>query len=103
VPNRRAGDRASGAAGSRDQRMLPAVTAARTIYHGSYESLPAAWSELNAWIKAPDRGTLIVANVRDRSERAQGSGNMAHGVDAPADNMCSHLFVCSWTVVRFLP
>jgi effector-binding domain-containing protein len=40
------------AAGRVTNGMLPAVTAARTIYHGSYEGLPAAWSELNAWIKA---------------------------------------------------
>jgi effector-binding domain-containing protein len=35
--------------------ILPAATVARTIYHGSYEGLPAAWSELNAWIKAQGR------------------------------------------------
>ncbi len=31
---------------------LPAVTVARTIYHGSYEGLPSAWAELMGWIAA---------------------------------------------------
>ena len=31
---------------------LPALTAARTVYHGGYEGLGAAWSELMSWIKA---------------------------------------------------
>jgi effector-binding domain-containing protein len=30
---------------------LPALTAARTIYHGGYEGLGAAWGELMGWIK----------------------------------------------------
>jgi effector-binding domain-containing protein len=34
---------------------LPAMTAARTVYHGSYEGLASAWSELNAWIAACGR------------------------------------------------
>ena len=29
---------------------LPAATVARTVYHGGYEGLPAAWSEFNEWI-----------------------------------------------------
>lgn len=29
---------------------LPAVTAARTIYHGPYERLAQAWGELEQWI-----------------------------------------------------
>jgi effector-binding domain-containing protein len=29
---------------------LPAATAARTVYHGGYEGLGAAWQELDAWI-----------------------------------------------------
>ena len=32
--------------------QLPATTAARTIYHGGYEGLGAAWGELHAWIAA---------------------------------------------------
>jgi effector-binding domain-containing protein len=31
---------------------LPAATVARTIYHGGYEGLGAAWGELTAWMKA---------------------------------------------------
>ena len=31
---------------------LPALTAARTIYHGGYEGLGDAWGELMSWIKA---------------------------------------------------
>src|SRR5208337_1587042 len=28
----------------------PAITVARTVYHGSYEGLGAAWEEFDAWI-----------------------------------------------------
>jgi effector-binding domain-containing protein len=31
---------------------LPAITVARTVHHGSYEGLAAAWGEFNAWIAA---------------------------------------------------
>lgn len=31
---------------------LPAATVARTIYHGPYEGLGAAWGEFGAWIAA---------------------------------------------------
>jgi len=31
---------------------LPAPTAARTVYHGGYEGLGAAWGELMGWIEA---------------------------------------------------
>lgn len=31
---------------------LPATTVARTIYHGPYEDLGAAWGEFGAWITA---------------------------------------------------
>jgi effector-binding domain-containing protein len=38
---------------------LPAARVARTSYRGGYEGLPAAWGELDAWIKdnghAPER------------------------------------------------
>ena len=34
---------------------LPAVTVARTVYHGPYEGLPQAWPELGAWIAAQGR------------------------------------------------
>jgi len=31
---------------------LPALTAARTVYHGGYEGLGTAWGELMSWIEA---------------------------------------------------
>jgi effector-binding domain-containing protein len=31
---------------------LPAATVARTIYHGGYEGLPAAWGEFMGWMTA---------------------------------------------------
>jgi effector-binding domain-containing protein len=34
---------------------LPAATVARTVYHGSYEGLPEAWEEFEAWIAEQDR------------------------------------------------
>ncbi len=40
------------AAGRVGAGQLPAATVARTIYHGSYEGLGAAWGEFNAWITA---------------------------------------------------
>jgi len=30
----------------------PEATVARTVYHGSYEGLPAAWGEFDAWMEA---------------------------------------------------
>jgi len=30
--------------------QLPAGTVARTVYHGAYEALGAAWAELDAWM-----------------------------------------------------
>jgi effector-binding domain-containing protein len=35
--------------------QLPAASVARTIYHGPYEGLPAAWPQLDAWIVAQGR------------------------------------------------
>jgi len=32
--------------------QLPAATIARTVYHGPYEGLGAAWGEFGTWIKA---------------------------------------------------
>jgi effector-binding domain-containing protein len=32
--------------------QLPAARVARTVYHGPYEGLPAAWREFEAWIAA---------------------------------------------------
>jgi effector-binding domain-containing protein len=34
---------------------LPAVTVARTIYHGGYEGLADAWPRLDAWLAAEGR------------------------------------------------
>jgi effector-binding domain-containing protein len=31
---------------------LPATTVARTVYHGGYEGLAAAWGEFEAWLEA---------------------------------------------------
>lgn len=38
------------AAGRMTPSRLPAVRAARTIYHGGYEGLADAWSEFDRWI-----------------------------------------------------
>jgi effector-binding domain-containing protein len=35
--------------------QLPATTVARTVYHGDYEGLGAAWGEFGAWIEANAR------------------------------------------------
>ena len=32
--------------------QLPAATVARTVYHGPYEGLSAAWGEFEAWLAA---------------------------------------------------
>jgi effector-binding domain-containing protein len=34
---------------------LPATTVARTIHHGGYEGMPAAWGELDAWVAKSGR------------------------------------------------
>ena len=34
---------------------LPATTVARTVYHGGYEGLGAAWPKLDAWIEEQGR------------------------------------------------
>ncbi len=38
------------AAGRVKPGQLPATTVARTIYHGPYEGLGAAWDEFDAWV-----------------------------------------------------
>jgi effector-binding domain-containing protein len=43
------------AAGRVTPGQLAATTAARTIYHGSYEGLASAWRELDAWIASQGR------------------------------------------------
>jgi effector-binding domain-containing protein len=40
------------AAGRVRPEQWPGATVARTVYHGAYEGLASAWSELNAWIAA---------------------------------------------------
>lgn len=40
------------AAGRVQPGQLPAATVARTVYHGAYEGLGAAWGEFIAWIAA---------------------------------------------------
>jgi effector-binding domain-containing protein len=35
--------------------QLPATTVARTVFHGGYEGLAAAWREFDAWITAQGR------------------------------------------------
>jgi effector-binding domain-containing protein len=43
------------AAGRVEAGELPAATVARTVYHGDYEGLGAAWAEFDAWITAEGR------------------------------------------------
>jgi effector-binding domain-containing protein len=40
------------AAGRVETGHLPAAIVARTVYHGGYEGLGAAWAEFDAWITA---------------------------------------------------
>ena len=40
------------AVGRVEAGQLPAATVARTVFHGSYEGLPSAWGEFDAWIAA---------------------------------------------------
>lgn len=40
------------AAGRVQPAQLPAATVARTVYHGPYEGLAAAWGELDSWVAA---------------------------------------------------
>ena len=42
------------AAGRVQASHLPAARVARTIYHGDYAGLPAAWEEFKAWIAAQE-------------------------------------------------
>jgi effector-binding domain-containing protein len=43
------------ATGRVEPGQLPAATVARTVYHGDYEGLGAAWQEVDAWIVAQGR------------------------------------------------
>jgi effector-binding domain-containing protein len=54
----------------------PAMTVARTVYHGSYEGLGGAWHELDAWIAVsghtpcPDRWERYVAGPESDADPA---------------------------------
>jgi effector-binding domain-containing protein len=56
--------------------QLPAATVARTVYHGPYEGLGAAWSEFDAWITAqghtpgPDLWECYVAGPESNPDPA---------------------------------
>jgi effector-binding domain-containing protein len=45
------------AAGRVKPGILPAATVARTVYHGPYEGLGAAWTEFDTWIRAEGHTT----------------------------------------------
>jgi effector-binding domain-containing protein len=54
----------------------PAMTVARTVYHGPYEGLGSAWAEFNAWIvaggrePAPDLWETYIAGPESSSDPA---------------------------------
>lgn len=56
--------------------QLPATRVARTVYHGDYEGLGAAWGEFDAWIRAnghtprPDLWESYVAGPESNPEPA---------------------------------
>jgi effector-binding domain-containing protein len=56
--------------------QLPAAKVVRTVYHGPYEGLGAAWGELNAWIAgegltaAPDLWECYVAGPESSPDPA---------------------------------
>ena len=64
------------AAGRVAPSRLPATTVARTIFHGSYEGLGAAWGEFDAWIAArgfevgPDLWECYVAGPESSADPA---------------------------------
>ena len=64
------------AAGRVVPSRLPAATVARTIFHGSYEGLAAAWGEFDAWIAAkgfttgPDLWECYVAGPESNPDPA---------------------------------
>ncbi|MEJ7811746.1 MAG: GyrI-like domain-containing protein [Gemmatimonadaceae bacterium] len=53
---------------------LPAATVARTVYHGGYEGLGAAWGDLDRWVSAqghtvgPDLWESYVAGPESSSD-----------------------------------
>lgn len=64
------------AAGRVIASQLPAATVARTVYHGPYEGLGAAWGEFIAWIAAerhtaaPDLWECYVAGPESNPDPA---------------------------------
>jgi effector-binding domain-containing protein len=56
--------------------QLPATTVARTVYHGPYEGLGAAWGEFGAWMAAhghtaaPDLWECYVAGPESSADPA---------------------------------
>lgn len=56
---------------------LPATTVARTVYHGAYENLGAAWGEFIKWIAAnghtpaPDVWECYIAGPESNSDPAK--------------------------------
>ena len=64
------------AAGRVRPGQWPAATMARTVYHGGYEGLGAAWAEFDAWIRAeghvpaPDLWERYVAGPESNADPA---------------------------------
>jgi effector-binding domain-containing protein len=64
------------AAGRVQPAQLPAATVARTVYHGAYEGLAAAWGDLTSWVAAeghepgPDLWECYVAGPESSSDPA---------------------------------
>ena len=64
------------AAGRVKPSQWPAMKVARTVYHGPYEGLPAAWSEFMGWIEAeghtpaPDLWECYVAGPQSSPDPA---------------------------------
>lgn len=53
--------------------QLPAARVARTVYHGPYEGLGAAWGEFDAWIK--DNGYTPASDLWERYVTGPESGS----------------------------
>jgi len=57
------------AAGRVKAGQLPATKVARTVFHGAYEGLAAAWGEFDAWIAA--KGTRRARTCGNATSRAR--------------------------------
>jgi effector-binding domain-containing protein len=60
------------AAGRVEPGELPAARVARTVYHGPFEGLPAAWGAFDAWIAA--HGHAPAGNLIERYVAGPESG-----------------------------